>query len=386
MTTKKWLISIFTIFVISFFWLSMGKQGKPLPTGSVSEQMLKPGSLEITSFEIELTDKSRNTDANEDHPGDPHRILPSTIWHPTTSTKGPYPLIIHSHGYSSKRNGGSYIAKHLASHGYIVVAADFPLTNFNAPGGPQVKDVINQPADISFIIDSLLELSEDKQHPLFKSVDPTRIGVMGISLGGMTTTMVTYDPNRRDPRIDAAVSIAGPSSMFSKRFFNTTNISFMMLATEQDALVNYDENASPILDKISNATLVTIKGASHTGFADSARSLRWMNNPDAIGCFIVMRNLDTEEKPWFHLLGSAQDGIRDDIKPRLCEQDPLPAAMNPLHQHMLTLVAISSFFQGQFADSAQERDSNRRYLQETMAAELDDISVSRSDASVAPNK
>ena len=378
MSKKKWLLSIGFILTASFLWLSTGKQAEPLPKGSASEQMLKHGNLEVASFDIELSDNTRSTDVNGDYEGSPQRILSTTVWHPAKMDSGPYPLIIHSHGFSSMREGGRYIAEHLASLGYIVAAADFPLTHFYAPGGPQAKDVINQPGDVSFIIDSLLNLSGDKKHPLFSTVDPTRIGVMGISLGGMTTTMVTYDPHRRDPRINAAVSIAGPSSMFGKRYFSTTNIPFMMLATEQDALVNYEDNAAPILDKISNATLVTLKAASHTGFADSGRSLRWMDNPDAIGCYVVMKNLDTEEEPWFHLLGTATDGIRDDIKPRICEQDPLPTAMNPLRQHMLTIVSISSFFQSQFADNSKEREKNWHYLQAVMAEELDDIKVSRS--------
>ena len=51
-------------------------------------------------------------------------------------------------------------ARWLSSHGYIVVAANFPLTYRYAPGGPTVTDLANQPADVSFLIDAVLELED----------------------------------------------------------------------------------------------------------------------------------------------------------------------------------------------------------------------------------
>ncbi len=45
---------------------------------------------------------------------------------------------------------------------------------------------MNQPADVSFLIDTLLAQSTTPGHRLEGMVDKTRIGVTGISLGGMT--------------------------------------------------------------------------------------------------------------------------------------------------------------------------------------------------------
>jgi dienelactone hydrolase len=371
----KWLLFFCLIPVGAAIWLALGKQPLPLPSGSLSERFLQTGPHAVSNFDITLIDNTRKTSANGDYPGDNFRTLPTTVWHPKALDNGPYPLIIHSHGFSSLRAGGRYLAEHLASLGYFVVAADFPLTNFFAPGGPQVKDVIHQPGDVTFLINTLLEWNTDPQHVFFGKIEPQHIGVMGISLGGMTSTMVAYDPNRRDRRIAAAVSLAGPSNMFSSQYFRTTSIPFMMLATEQDALVNYEENAKPVLDKISNATLVTLSKASHTGFADSARYLRWMSNPDALGCFIVMRNLNKKEKPWIELLGTAEDGIEHNISLRICEQDPLPAAMNPIHQQQLAILAVSSFFQSHFAKQDADKQRYRQYLMETMSRELPGISI-----------
>ncbi|NQZ87309.1 MAG: hypothetical protein HRT54_06980 [Colwellia sp.] len=91
-------------------------------------------------------------------------------------------------------------------------------------------------------------------------IDENRIGVTGISLGGLTTTLVSYHPTRRDPRIKAAASIAGPSSSFSKTFYENADIPFLMLAADTDALVPYDVHALPVLDRVQRSSLVTITG------------------------------------------------------------------------------------------------------------------------------
>ena len=107
----------------------------------------------------------------------------------------------------STRSEAERNAEHLASHGYVVIAADYPLSNFRAPGGPIVTDAVNQPGDVSFLIDTVTGWSAD-QRPFRGEIDPERIGAAGLSLGGFTTTVATFHPTRRDPRISAAVSIA----------------------------------------------------------------------------------------------------------------------------------------------------------------------------------
>ncbi len=43
--------------------------------------------------------------------------------------------------------------------GYVVAAPAFPLTSRNVPGGPNAGDVLNQPADMSFLISSMIRAS-----------------------------------------------------------------------------------------------------------------------------------------------------------------------------------------------------------------------------------
>ncbi len=132
---------------------------RPAP-GSESAGRLEPGPLAIDSREVTFVDESRPTAANGDVPGHPSRTLESLLWYPVEDD-APHPLVVYSHGFMSTKEEGSYLAEHLASHGYVVVSADYPLTNFGTPGGPKVSDASNQPADVSFLIDRVLALQGD---------------------------------------------------------------------------------------------------------------------------------------------------------------------------------------------------------------------------------
>ncbi|KKK89143.1 hypothetical protein LCGC14_2736100, partial [marine sediment metagenome] len=133
-------------------------------------------------------------------------------------------------------------------------------------------------------------------------------------------------------------------------------------------------NALPVLSRVKGAKLVTIMGGSHTGFSDSAKYLRWFENPDSIGCAQVLKALDIdEEEPWYTLLGSQEQGVIYETPAPLCTMQPLPVAMNPLRQHMITKVAILSFFQSHFADTAEEKKYYSEFLSKIMAKELPEV-------------
>ena len=172
---------------------------------------------------------------------------------------------------------------------------------------------------------------------------------------------------------DGALSIAGPTSTFTPTFFTFVGVPFLMLAGDIDALVPYQSNAAPVPDVVPGGELVTITAASHTGFADPAGSLRWMSNPDAIGCYMVKDNVDQDvAEPWFELIGTPEQGINYSAENELCLMDPLPKAMNALRQHMITKVVVGSFFQAHFAAEESERAAAQNYLSETLSRELDD--------------
>ena len=349
---------------------------EPPPRGSASEAWLSPGPFSVALDNRIFVDETRETAANGDAPRLPARTLPTNIWYPEDGT-GNYPLIVHSHGFVSERSDMAYVAKLLASHGYIVVAANYPLTNGGAAGGPNANDLVNQPADVSFLIDSVLALAGSNK-PFTGDIDASRIGLMGYSLGGITTTLATYHPRLRDDRVAAAVSIAGPSAGLTKKFYENSDVPFMMIAGNSDALIDFEYNAAIIPARVRNSILVEIEGGTHLGFGSISEPwLRLMKHPDGLGCSAVLSNADDDASAFISALGDESDGIdlNDDI-PTVCENMPTTKALHPGRQQMITSIAVLSFFESVFNESPIRKEEALAQLSSTLASELPQASLS----------
>ncbi|MFT5114793.1 MAG: putative dienelactone hydrolase [Kiritimatiellia bacterium] len=372
---KKISLGVLALIVLSviivFIALLFTRPQLPAETSN-SYAWLQPGPYTVAQTEFEFVDKSRSTNANRDFPGAAQRTLPTTIWFPEDFA-GPYALIIHSHGFLSSRREVVYLLEHLASYGYVVVAADFPLTSGSAPGGPTINDVSNQPEDVSFLIDSALALAGTDK-PYSGDIDTSRIGIIGVSLGGFSTSLTTYHPRLREPRVKAAISIAGPSANLTKRFYDQSQVEipFLMIAGTSDRLIDYVSNASVIPDRVTNGALLTVEGGNHIGFVGiSEPAFRFVHNADSLACWSVQSNVDQVDSEVFTDLFSDEDGIvLDADAPQRCQQDSPPAAGHPGRQHMITQIGVLSFFESVLAASERRRLEARELLQTHLAREF----------------
>jgi predicted dienelactone hydrolase len=340
----------------------------PPAAESESARRLASGPHRVATFETVFVDASRPTDANGDFEGAPVRTLAATLWYPDGAADA-HPLLVYSHGFMSMRSENAPLAALLASHGYVVVSVDFPLTHRGAAGGPNVRDVVNQPGDVRFVIDRVLAWNADER-PFAGEIDRDRIGAIGLSLGGLTTTLATFHPRLRDPRIAAAVSIAGPTAMFGPAFFAAADVPFLMIAGTFDAMIPYESNAAPTPRKVRTGGLVSIEGASHAGFSAFADlfPLRLFGNPDRLGCYALTRNLERAAADPFPSLGDAADGIELDPNAPLPCRDGVPSsALAAGRQLMITRLASLAFFESRFANDAAVRAAYEVFLRETLA-------------------
>ena len=369
------LVLLILLLVGLLSWFRYANPPAPFPEGSESARRLATGPWTVRRYDEEFVDRERPTQANGSYNGSPERRLQGSVWYPEGA--GPSPLLLFSHGFTSLRQNGRYLAEHLAGHGYVVAAVDYPLTSFKAPGGAHFEDVVAQPGDISFLIDTLSSYSAMPEHPLAMSVDATRVGVLGISLGGLTSMLAGFHPELRDPRIGAVLSIAGPTNFFTPAFFAQADVPLLVLAGDLDALVPWASNAEPVPNKAPGSRLVTVLGGSHTGFSHGTAWLRMMKNTDAVGCYSVMRFIEANPASASEgLLGTQEQGIDYGVPDELCKVDPLPETIDVLRQQMIARVVARAFFDSVFAQDEAERREANAYLASALDRELEDVEVS----------
>ena len=161
-TLFKILGATLFIFVALILYARFLHPFEHFPPGSVSAQRIEPGPWTVSVFEETFVDRRR-----------PERALTGSVGYPAEAQAGRGPLLVFSHGFTSLRHSGRYLAEHLAGHGFVVVAVDYPLTSMRAPGGPMLEDVVNQPGDIRFLIDTLLGYSGAAGHALVRWCERT---------------------------------------------------------------------------------------------------------------------------------------------------------------------------------------------------------------------
>lgn len=146
----------------------------------------------------------------------PDRALPTTIWYPATGVvpdtpgsvddaplaAGRFPLVLFSHGLTSQPDDYAAVLTRWARAGFVVAGPRYPRTSYGAAGFDP-GDIVNQPADASFVIDSLL----GPAGPFGAIIDPERLAAAGHSGGGITT--VGLFSAYRDERLKAGVVLNG---------------------------------------------------------------------------------------------------------------------------------------------------------------------------------
>ena len=126
------------------------------------------------------------------------RPLPTTVYIPESGTSAP--LIVFGHGMWGHPRKFMRLFTRWGDAGYVVAAPAFPHTNDENPPPYLIEDVVNQPADVSFVLGELLARGLG---------DGERVGVGGYSLGAETALAVGLHPRYADPRVRAVVAVAG---------------------------------------------------------------------------------------------------------------------------------------------------------------------------------
>jgi hypothetical protein len=234
-------------------------------------------------------DMARSTPANGTAPALPSRTLVTEVWYPTPAAGvpagettvrdaplapgGPYPLVLFVHGSSASRTIYSYLTIALAQVGYVVAAADFPLTTTDTPGGPSDLHVSDQVGDLSFLCDQLEAASSDPSDELNGAVTGTSYAVVGHSTGGAVSELAAFAGTdalvTHDPRVAAVVPLSGDACMFDAGFFESRAVPVFAIGATNDLFVRFANSGQWVFDDTSAPHLLAdLVGGQHMYFTD----------------------------------------------------------------------------------------------------------------------
>jgi predicted dienelactone hydrolase len=256
----------------------------PVPSGclpSAEPAGATEGPYLVGERTATFVDSSRPTAADPARglPAHPDRTLVTTILYPAAGTAskvaarakppvvgatpatGSFPLVEFSHGVTA--TGPEYIpvVQAWVRAGYIVAAPTFPLTS--GPGAG-IADVVNQPADVSFVITSMTALGANPGDPLFGHIAPDCTAIAGHSLGAITTLATVYDSCCVEPRARAAISLSGWAlPIDGGNYTNAPPVPLLLVHGDQDTTIPIAESQQAFAELHGFRWFVTMHGAGH---------------------------------------------------------------------------------------------------------------------------
>jgi predicted dienelactone hydrolase len=269
--------------------------------------LLIPGNYDYRLQMLTMNDRRRD------------RTFPVELYLPKVENqpKQPkLPLVVISHGLGGDLTTFSYLAKHLASHGFAVAVPEHPgssarqitaLLNGLESDVTPPAELINRPLDIKFLLDRLTER-------FGRQIDVNHVGIIGQSFGGYTALalsgaeinwkllrndcpnidnswnlswliqclalqipLVVKEQELKDERITAAIAI-NPlvSSIFGQESLSKIDIPLMLISGSSDPITpSLPEQITPFTWLTTpEKYLVLLKGGTHfSTLAESAGSI-----------------------------------------------------------------------------------------------------------------
>lgn len=188
---------------------------------------------------------------------------------------GRHPVVLYSPGFGLERTSGTVLVEDLVSHGYVVVTIDHTHdANFvEFPGGRIATAAIEPPAspdeeerllekvvdvrvrDTRFVLDQL------RRMPLARTMDLSRVGMFGASMGGTTAADVML----ADRRVLAGVNLDG--SFIGPILDRDLKRPFLLFGSDGDG--EQDETWTKVWDRLGGPRYWReIDGTKHLSFTD----------------------------------------------------------------------------------------------------------------------
>ena len=189
---------------------------------------------------------------------------PPAAGHPA---RGPFPLLVFAPGFMQCAAPYAPLLRAWASAGYVVAAVNFPWTDCRTGTAAYEPDVVNQPADLSYVITRLLALSGRTRGLLAGLLDPREVAVAGHSDGADTVASLAANACCADHRLAAAAVMAGAEWPAMSMLYFTHRAPPMLLVQGSDDPYNPPSLSERLYraDPARARFYLYLPGATHTG-------------------------------------------------------------------------------------------------------------------------
>jgi dienelactone hydrolase len=198
-----------------------------LPVGTI-------GSYQVAGHQFVFVDRSRT--------GLGPRVLPTFVRYPVIPAaaaasgrlaRGLFPLVVFAPGYTQCQGSYAALLNTWASAGYVVAGVDFPRTSCRA-ASPDENDLVNQPADMSYVIRQVLAASGQPRGLLAGLIPPGRVAVAGHSDGGDTVAAIAANSCCRDPAVTAVMVFSGAEWPMTGSYFTAATPPILFVQGDSD--------------------------------------------------------------------------------------------------------------------------------------------------------
>jgi predicted dienelactone hydrolase len=215
----------------------------PKPTTIPTPTAKNNGPFAVGTTELSLVEAAP--------PGSRSRSIPAVVRYPSLGapggsehpgadpdrTNGPYPLLVFSSGFDIAPEAYAALLESWATAGYVVVDPTYPLTGPGSPEGVDEADIVNHPADLRFVITSLLQASTASGGPLSGLIDASKVAVVGHSDGGDVSLATATNSCCRDPRVKVAIILSGAElTSFGGTYYQSGSVPLFVVQGTNDTL------------------------------------------------------------------------------------------------------------------------------------------------------
>jgi pimeloyl-ACP methyl ester carboxylesterase len=208
----------------------------------------------------------------------------------TISEDGPFPVIVHSHGFGGFYLFGSQHFSQEASWGFVVAAPDHLSRNLATVASGTVDVAADADVtDLANTLDLLTKQNADPASPIMGGLDTQMVGAEGHSAGGRASYLFAA----KEPRVKAWIGQApsapvrfeaGDEALTAEERLAKLQAALadapvlgkpsMIVAGEKDSVVPLTGNRVEYEWLAPPARLVVVKNSGHAGFIDVCKPIR----------------------------------------------------------------------------------------------------------------